>query len=67
MKNNKIQEKIRDILNEEMYNYGQAKDIGEKDEIFDRTSNQILELFKQSSKTIYCKVNRGKLTASLNT
>jgi hypothetical protein len=50
MKNNKIQEKIRDILNEEMYNYGQAKDIGEKDEIFDRTSNQILELFKQSSK-----------------
>ena len=50
-----------------MYNYGQAKDIGEKDEIFDRTSNQILELFKQSSKTIYCKVNRGKLTASLNT
>ena len=42
-----VNERIRDILNEEMVNYEEVKSIGQKDEVFDRTCDEIFKLFEQ--------------------
>jgi hypothetical protein len=50
MPKNKLKEKIRDILNEEMDNYEEAQGTGNKDDVFDRTCDQILALFEEELK-----------------
>lgn len=44
----KIKETIRDILNKEMVNYEEAKGIGDKNKVFDKTCDEIYFLTKET-------------------
>ena len=57
-KEKEIKEKIRDILNEEMVNYRGAKDIGEKDEVFDRANDKIWSQFEKEKQKWMEKIEK---------